>query len=268
MNGEALWNSVISGLSCSGEELQTTTGLWFRATSKEGRLYVDKSTNNVPSSELSACREISRKEFLFVYSYYDCWVYVETGIKYDVSKESRNTAYVFALIDRFSNLIENLEQENELAKNSWQFQDTLSIAYGSKNWMMADGYIDKMKRKYEKVKKAYKEIKESKPINENKTAKNISDITISIIESVSHKDLTYERQSSKKIIDDITKLEGRQKLDNYKEIEEKSIKLKRKIQLVLENSPSLHADDASELDKLVKKLDKIAKSCQNAITEI
>jgi len=32
MNGEALWNYVISGLSSSGEEIQTTTGLWFTAS--------------------------------------------------------------------------------------------------------------------------------------------------------------------------------------------------------------------------------------------
>jgi len=43
MKGEALWNTVISGLSSSGEEVQTTTGLWFTASSRDGRLYVGRA---------------------------------------------------------------------------------------------------------------------------------------------------------------------------------------------------------------------------------
>ncbi|MEK5268835.1 MULTISPECIES: hypothetical protein [unclassified Heyndrickxia] len=103
MKGEALWNTVISGLSSSGEEVQTTTGLWFTASSRDGRLYVGRAIDNTPSSEFSMQRAISKKDFLFVHSYYDRWVNGETGVRHEVSRKSRNTAYIFALIDRFSN---------------------------------------------------------------------------------------------------------------------------------------------------------------------
>lgn len=101
MNGEALWNIIISGLSSSGEEIQTTTGLWFRTLFHDGRLYVERATDNAPSSELSMQRSISKKDFLFVYSYYNRCVNGELGVRHEVSRKSRNTAYIFALIDKF-----------------------------------------------------------------------------------------------------------------------------------------------------------------------
>lgn len=103
MNSEALWDIVISSLSSSGEELQTTTGLWFRAFSRNGRLYVGRATDNTPSSELSMQRTISEKDFLFVHSYYNRWTNGETGVRHEVSRKSRNTAYIFALVDKFNN---------------------------------------------------------------------------------------------------------------------------------------------------------------------
>lgn len=103
MNGEALWSCITSCLSSSGEKIQTTTGLWFTASSRDGKLYVDRAIYNSPSSELSMKRPISKKDFLFVHSYYDRWVSGETGIRHEVSRNSRNTAYIFALISKFSN---------------------------------------------------------------------------------------------------------------------------------------------------------------------
>lgn len=102
MNSEVLWNIVITGLSSSGEELQTTTGLWFRALSNNGRLYVSRATDNTPPCELSMQRAISKKDFSFVHSYYDRWISGETGVRHEVSSKSRNTAYIFALIDKFN----------------------------------------------------------------------------------------------------------------------------------------------------------------------
>ena len=101
MKGETLWNNTIAGLPSSGEELQTTTGLWIRASSHEGKLYVDRAIDHKPSSEISMQRTISKKDFVFVHSYYDRWVNGETGVRHEVSRKSRNTAYIFALIDRF-----------------------------------------------------------------------------------------------------------------------------------------------------------------------
>lgn len=101
MDGEVLWNGIISNLSSYGEELQTTTGLWFSASSDKGKLYVDKATSHFPSSKLSIRRPISKNDFLLVYSYYDRWVNGETGVRHEVSRKSRNTAYIFALIEKF-----------------------------------------------------------------------------------------------------------------------------------------------------------------------
>lgn len=101
MNGESLWNSMLSKISIEGIELQTTTGLWFRASSDKGRLYVDKATEHFPSSKLSIQRPISKNDFIFVYLYYDRWVTSEAGVRHEVSRKSRNTAYIFALIEKF-----------------------------------------------------------------------------------------------------------------------------------------------------------------------
>lgn len=74
MNSEALWNKIILGLSSEGEELQTTTGLWFRASAQGERLYIDNATKHTPSCNLFMQRSISKEDFLFVHSYYDCWM--------------------------------------------------------------------------------------------------------------------------------------------------------------------------------------------------
>lgn len=103
MIGETLWNRVISGLPTEGEELQTTTGLWFRVSAEGERLYIDSATEHAPSCNLSIQRPISKKDFLYVHTYYDRWVDGETGVRHEVSRKSRNTAYIFALISRFSN---------------------------------------------------------------------------------------------------------------------------------------------------------------------
>lgn len=102
MNGETLWSRVISGLSSSREDLQTTTVLWFRASVQGEKLYIDSTTERTPSCNLSKQRAISKKDFLFVFSYYDSWVNGETGVRHEVSRKSRNTAYIFSLISRFA----------------------------------------------------------------------------------------------------------------------------------------------------------------------
>lgn len=102
MSGEVLWNRIISELSQSGEELKTLNkGLWFRVTSDKNRLYVDKARDHIPSCEKTRKRVISKKDFLFVFSYYDRWLSGEKGLRHEVSRRSRNVAYIFALIDKF-----------------------------------------------------------------------------------------------------------------------------------------------------------------------
>ena len=102
MNGEALWSRIIEVIPVSGEELQTTTGLWIKVSSIDGRLYVDKATDHKPSSELSMQRSLSKNDFLLVYSYHDRWVKGEVGVRHEVSRKSRNTAYIFALIGKYA----------------------------------------------------------------------------------------------------------------------------------------------------------------------
>jgi len=102
MGGEALWNRIVEVLPVSGEEIQTSTVLWFKASSSDIRLYINKAVDHAPSSKLSMQRSISKKDFLLVYSYYDRWVNGEAGIRHEVSSKSRNVAYIFALIDKYS----------------------------------------------------------------------------------------------------------------------------------------------------------------------
>lgn len=103
MNGETLWNTFITTLSSLGEEIQTKTGLWFRASFCDGRLYIDNATDNKPSCKLSMQRVILKKDFLFINSLYDRWASGETGISQVASRKSQNTAYIFALINKFNN---------------------------------------------------------------------------------------------------------------------------------------------------------------------
>lgn len=96
-----MWGRIIGVIPASGEEIQTTTGLWFKASLNNGRLYVDKAVDHAPSSKLSMQRSITKKDFLLVHSYYDRWVKGEVGVSQEVSKKSKNTAYIFALIDKY-----------------------------------------------------------------------------------------------------------------------------------------------------------------------
>lgn len=86
MKGEALWNKVLTELSSEGEELQTRTGLWFRALVKGSNLFIDRAIEHAPSSNLSMARNITKNDFLFVYSYYDRWVKGEKGVRQRLAK--------------------------------------------------------------------------------------------------------------------------------------------------------------------------------------
>jgi hypothetical protein len=99
INCEQLWDTIISKLSSTNEELQTTTGLWFKAYVKNGRLFVDGASDHSPSSRITKTRSITKNDFLMVQSYYDRWFNGETGIRHEICRKSKNTAYIFALID-------------------------------------------------------------------------------------------------------------------------------------------------------------------------
>lgn len=101
MNSEQLWLKINHELNGNKQDIQTSTGLWFNAESRDGRIYIDRANGKSPSCKISMTRSISRNDFLFVASYYDRWVKGEAGIRNEVSRKSRNTAYIFALIKEF-----------------------------------------------------------------------------------------------------------------------------------------------------------------------
>lgn len=109
MTGEALWNSITK-LSSIGEEFQTTNGFWFSAIFNSGKLYIDRATNHTPSVRLTQRRPIIKKDFLYVYSYYERWVNGEPGIRQLVSSKSKNTTYIFAVIKKFKNRVNGLKE--------------------------------------------------------------------------------------------------------------------------------------------------------------
>ncbi|MFU0831648.1 MAG: hypothetical protein ACFWUC_01740 [Oscillospiraceae bacterium] len=103
MNGETLWNQVVSELSVSAKEVQTTRGFWFKASSHDGKIVVNAAADHEPRSKLSMPRTISKKEFLSVYFYYEQWQSGEPGIRQVICKKSRNSAYILALIQKALN---------------------------------------------------------------------------------------------------------------------------------------------------------------------
>ncbi len=101
MNGESLWNKIMEELVKGSLEVKTRTGLWVKAYLKNNSLYIEKAIDNAPSSKINKSRNISKKDFLTVYSYYDRWIDQEKGIRHEVTSLSQNTAYIFALISHF-----------------------------------------------------------------------------------------------------------------------------------------------------------------------
>ncbi|HCO18710.1 MAG TPA: hypothetical protein DIT39_03760 [Tissierellales bacterium] len=100
MNCEELWRKIILHLKQGNFEFKTLDrGLWFNASSNAGVIFIDKAIANVPSCAITITRKITEKDFLFVCSYYPRWAAGEVGLRHEVSRGSRNTAYIFALIE-------------------------------------------------------------------------------------------------------------------------------------------------------------------------
>jgi len=103
---ETTWSKINNALRKGSMEIATVpsdnrTPLWFTTYIEKDVLYVDKAKVHAPSSKMSAPRRISQKDFNFVYSYYSRWANGETYLRHEVSRLSRNVAYIFALISRF-----------------------------------------------------------------------------------------------------------------------------------------------------------------------
>ena len=102
MNCEELWNLIASNLTSGGIEIRTLSkGSWFKALSDGKTVYIDKATENTPSCNIKSQRKVTKKDFLLVCSYYGRWIDGVVGIRHEVSRKSRNTAYIFSLIEEF-----------------------------------------------------------------------------------------------------------------------------------------------------------------------
>ena len=103
MNAEYLWEDLLHRISPS-IELHTIptnkrTPRWFKVQTVKNNLIITPSEINRPSVELSSARTITFRDFDLVYGYFDKWSQGQVGIRHEVSRLSRNTAYIFALID-------------------------------------------------------------------------------------------------------------------------------------------------------------------------
>lgn len=106
MDAESTWCSVINNLLKASTDVATVPSnkrepLWFFAFIDNGNLYVENSGNCMPSTKLSQRRKITKSDFLTVYSYYHRWANGERHLRQEVRTLSRNTAYIFGLINRY-----------------------------------------------------------------------------------------------------------------------------------------------------------------------
>jgi hypothetical protein len=106
MSGEITWKVIIESLTNNPTDFKTipTTNrepLWFNAFIGNKELYVRSSQNKKPSCKITGNRKISKDDYLTVYSYYHRWADGETHLRQIVRTLSRNTAYIFAIINKY-----------------------------------------------------------------------------------------------------------------------------------------------------------------------
>lgn len=111
MSADRTWNVIVSSLENKTVEIPTVPSnrrepLWFKAYLENGNLYVNNSDINMPSTNMSMQRKISREDFDTVYAYYERWSNGERYLRQEVRLLSRNTAYIFGLITHFR--VENM----------------------------------------------------------------------------------------------------------------------------------------------------------------
>lgn len=101
MTGEVLWSKLICDMLKSSIELQTKRGRWFKATSIDEKIYIEKAIIHTPTSKLKSHRTISKSDFLTVYPSYDRWISGEKGVRKKIRDKSKNTSYIYAIIGKF-----------------------------------------------------------------------------------------------------------------------------------------------------------------------
>lgn len=109
MDPEQVWVNIVAGIAMNPQDLPTVPKnarqpLWFYAYIHRGFLFVQKSNTNEPSAKISTRRRINYDDFDVVYTYYHRWLSGEKNVRHEVSRLSRNTAYIFALISKFEHI--------------------------------------------------------------------------------------------------------------------------------------------------------------------
>lgn len=97
------WTDIIEALS-SPIELQTgKQKKWFRASVECECIVISNANNHLHSCVLSAPRAIREKEYTSIIPYYQRWISGERGVRIPAQEISRNTTYLFALMDYLQN---------------------------------------------------------------------------------------------------------------------------------------------------------------------
>jgi hypothetical protein len=93
------WADIMKALS-SPIELQTgKQKKWFRASVESECIVINNASNHLHSCVLSAPRAIREKEYTLIVPYYLRWAGGEPGVRILAQEQSRNTTYLFALMD-------------------------------------------------------------------------------------------------------------------------------------------------------------------------
>lgn len=104
MEAAILWDKLREKASLSEFEIHTvqknknSNPLWFVVDVTDRHLVIKKAKLHTPSIKISMDRNITFKDFEFVYQYYNRWSMGDTSSRQEATKKSQNTSYIFALI--------------------------------------------------------------------------------------------------------------------------------------------------------------------------
>ncbi|RSD28598.1 hypothetical protein [Mesobacillus subterraneus] len=107
MDEKQAWNAIVSQLTGNNNEFPSVpkinkTPVWFSASTDGNNIYIDKATEHVPSSKLSAQRKLNYSTFKKVYPLY---LRREKGesVSQEVTSITVNQVYYFSLIKHLAN---------------------------------------------------------------------------------------------------------------------------------------------------------------------
>ncbi len=109
MSNDDIWD-YISNFE-KGESFLTHTitlnkrnPLFYSVSFDNDCIIINNSNQKGPSVKLKAKRKIKENEFNKVFSYYDKWYEGVFGIRKEVRSFSKNTSYIFGIINHFRDM--------------------------------------------------------------------------------------------------------------------------------------------------------------------